>query len=281
MESNTTINVIWYNGFRGNWDSALLSSIFDNDKRFVQYNTKDNPVFDEAIIIIGKPIYLEQVRDYLVQFKKAIVILASDEDSFWDWKSVIPSHFTVWTQYYYQNKQEIKERLLLGFTTRLKDVVLDKTQPRIYGCSFVGQTQNPFRQNCVEALRKYPNHFIKIADGFGGVNGLEYQDYVNILCQSKVVLCPSGSMCTDSFRIYEALECGALPIVEPRSPRDEKHFNYWKEVDASILPCVRDWNDIFFILNDEKFIEQRTKECIEWWADYKQKLQHKLLNALC
>lgn len=281
MDKNSKINIIWYNGFKGNWDAGLLASIMDNDERFIQHNTKDNPVFDEAIIILGKQVELEKVRNYLAQFKKGTVILASDEDSEWDWKYVIPSHLKAWTQYYFRNKEEIKERLLLGFPTRLKDIAVNKNQERKYLVSFVGQVQNPHRQSCVNALKEIPNHFIKLADGFGGVNGLEYQDYINIFCQSKVVLCPSGSMCTDSFRTYEALECGALPIVEPRSPRDEKHFNYWKEVSAGILPCVHDWNDIAYILNDEKFIEQKTKECIEWWNNYKVELKQKLLTTLC
>lgn len=276
MDTNTPINIIWYDGFFGCWDHGLLASIFDADPRFVQHNTPERQVFDEAIIIMGKPKDLTGVRDHLNKFKKGLIILTSDEDSMWDWKSVIPEHFKVWTQYYYKNKSEIKERLLLGFPTRLKDVVIDKTQERKYFCSFVGQVQNPHRQKCVEALKQIPNNFIKIADGFGGVNGLEYQEYINILCQSKVVFCPSGSMCTDSFRVYEALECGALPIVEPRSPRDDENFDYWKEVGAPIFPCVHDWDNMPFILKDTESIKQRTKDCLEWWAGYK----HKVLNDL-
>lgn len=273
------INIIWHNGFRGNWDSGLLTSLISEDARFIQHNYKDNnPVFDEAIIIIGKPQDYDAVRDYLAQFKKAIVILSSDEDAEWDWKRCIPSHLQIWTQYYFRNKEEIKERLLLGFPTRLKEVTINKNLERNYFCSFVGQVQNPHRHACVEALKKIPDHFIKIADGFGGLNGLEYQDYINILCQSKVVLCPSGSMCTDSFRVYEALECGALPIVEARSPRDDKHFDYWREVGAGILPCVHDWHDVKYILENKELIERKTKECIEWWSNYKVELKNKLLN---
>lgn len=279
MDTNTPINIIWYDGFFGCWDHGLLASIFNSDLRFIQHNS-GRPVFDEAIIIMGKPNDLNGVHEHLSKFKKALIILTSDEDSMWDWRSFIPAHLEVWTQYYYKNKLQIKERLLLGFPTRLKDVSINKEQERKYFCSFVGQIQNSHRQKCVDALKQIPDHFIKIADGFGGVNGLEYQDYINILCQSKVVLCPSGSMCTDSFRVYEALECGALPIVEPRSPRDEKHFNYWKEVYAGILPCMDDWASLPFILKDTQYIEERTQQCLFFWNNYKQELKNKLLSAL-
>lgn len=286
MDTNTSINIIWYDGFFGCWDHGLLASVFESDSRFVQHNTKERLVFDEAIIIMGKPKDFDSVTEHLNKFKRGIVILTSDEDSEWDWRSVIPKHLTVWTQYYFHNKQEIKERLLLGFPTRLKDFSIDTSIERIYSCSFVGQVQNPYRQKCIRELKKIPNAFIQIADGFGGVNGLEYQDYLNILCQSKVVLCPSGSMCTDSFRVYEALECGALPIVEPRSPRDMPGFNYWREANPElhylgILPCVEDWKDISFILKDEIWIKERTEQCQIWWTEYKYELKYKLLTALC
>lgn len=281
MDSNSAINIIWYNGFRGNWDHGLLASLMDDDARFLQHNYKDsNPVLDEAIIIVGKPNDVSALRDYLVQIKKGIVILASDEDSEWDWKACIPEHLKVWTQYYFRNKEEIKERLLLGFPTRFPKGIVQMEKREIF-CSFVGQVQNEHRQACVDELKKIPNHFIKIAQYFGGVNGLDYPEYINILCNSKVVLCPSGSMCTDSFRVYEALECGALPIVEARSPRDEKHFDYWKEVGADVLPCVHDWRDIKYILENTELIERKTKECITWWINYKMELKNKLLNALC
>ncbi len=280
MDTNSKINIIWYDGFFGCWDHGLLASIFNADPRFVQHNS-GRPVFDEAIIIMGKPQDHLAVFDHLSKFKKALVILTSDEDSMESWKSFIPDHVQVWTQYYHENKSPIKDRLLLGFPTRLKDVTVDKTLERKYFCSFVGQVQNSHRRKCVDALEKIPGHFMKLASGFGGVNGLEYQDYINILCQSKIVLCPSGSMCTDSFRVYEALECGALPIVEPRSPRDEKHFNYWKEVNADILPCLDDWGSLPFLLQDTQYIEERTRQCLSWWDNYKQEFKQKLINALC
>ena len=279
MDTNSKINIIWYNGFKGNWDHGLILSLIDGDDRFVQHNEKYSPVIDGAIIIIGKPNDIETARNYLSQFKKATVILASDEDAYWDWKNTVPDHLKICTQYYHDSKSDIKHRLLLGFPTELPQFLKKALLPKkdIF-CSFVGQVQNPHRQACINELQKVPGHFLKIADGFGGVNGLNYQDYINIMLRSKVVLCPSGSMCTDSFRAYEALECGALPIVEARSPRDKKHFNYWQEVGANIFPCVSDWNDVHALLGDPEFIQERTKQCIEWWNNYKQELKNKLLS---
>lgn len=276
------INVIWYNGCFGNWDHGLLASLMDGDARFVQHNHKDsNPVHDEAIIIVGKPQDPAGLRNYLVQIKKGIIILVSDEDSEWDW-TVIPAHLQIWTQYYFRNKEAIEERMLLGFPTRLKDVTINKNMERLYYVSFVGQVQNQHRQQCVKELKKIPNNFIKISDGFGGLNGLEYQDYINILCKSKIVLCPSGSMCTDSFRVYETLECGALPIVETRSPRDSKNFDYWFEINKDVpFPFVDDWADLQSLLEagGEKWIKLKTKECIDWWNNYKIQIKEKLLKS--
>jgi hypothetical protein len=275
------MNVIWYNQSFGNWDSGLLNSIFEkHSDKFTQHNTLLNPVFDKAIIIIvGKPNPLD-VRTYLETIKQGLVILTSEEDAFFDWKLAIPERFEIWTQYYSPTtKKGIKERLLLGAPLRIRDYKINKHLPKKYLWSFVGQSQNPFRQQCVDVLKTLPNGFLHVAEMFGGEGstGMEYQQYLDIMCQSEFVICPAGSMCVDSFRLYEAMECGAIPITDRRSPRDADDFNYWDQVimNATGLPIdVSQWSQIKTL---DRLITSGTEN--KWWVDYKQNLENKLLNV--
>lgn len=278
------MRVIWYNGCRGNWDHGLMMEIFAKHPNiFEQINDKDlqNGYFTHGlnaiIIVAGKPNVIE-LNEYLLPFKSGVVILTSEEDSYFDWKAAIPAHMDIWTQYYSPNKSEIKTRLLLGPPSRIKDYKINKHLPKKYLWSFVGQVQNPFRQQCVDVLKTLPDGFLHIAEAFGGEkNGVEYQEYLDIMCQSHYVICPAGSMCVDSFRLYEAMECGAVPITDRKAPRDPESFHYWNEV-------LRDVNPIGQVYNWQQlpgFLESKNppSEIINaWWEEYKTNFEIKLLS---
>lgn len=274
------IDTIWWNRSRGNWDSGLIAEIFDKHPDvFIQHNTEMVPAFERAIVIVvGKP-STGPLRSYLETLKSGLVILTSDEDAYIDWRNAIPKHLDVMTQYYNQEfKSEIKERILLGPPTRIKDYKINKHLPKKYLWSFIGQVSNPFRQQCVDVLKTLPDGFLQICDMFGGYGngGMEYQEYLDIMCQSSFVVCPSGSMSCDSFRLYEAMECGATPITDVRSPRDLPSFNYWESCypDNTIPKVSSGWDKRIM----DFMLEWRPCGFNMWWPDYKYQLEQKLLN---
>ena len=139
-----------------------------------------------------------------------------------------------------------------------------------------------------------PDGYLKVISGFGGYtdDGVEYQQYLDIMRQSKYVICPAGSMCVDSFRLYEAMECGAIPITDVRSPRGHPDFNYFKEVHPiNGLNLIWGWDmDLLWsIMNcseapTEKLPMMFYDEIYEglpqnfWWFCYKKEFEQKLLN---
>lgn len=276
------MQVIWWDQGRGNWDHGLLCDVFDyHIDIFHQHNSKKLIYPERAIVIVvGKP-EVKPLREWLDRLKSGLVILTSDEDSYFDWQAAIPPHFDIWTSYYSPNKSAIKDRILLGAPNRIGQYTIDHRAPKKYLWSFIGQMQNPFRDKCINILKglkegggPLSNGFLHRAPMFGGqVDGIEYQEYLDITAQSKYVICPAGSMCVDSFRFYEALECGAIPITDRRAPRDPYEFDYWKECvpDAPILK-VNDWDELPDLLKS-----QPTPD-ISWWHRYKTDFEHKLLR---
>lgn len=283
------IPVIWWKKCRGNWDHGLLMNIFEKHPNvFSQWNDDKwlNPKkYSHAIVIVaGRPDTME-LRSYLEQFESGLVILTSEEDAYFDWKAAIPNRMQIMTQYYSPStKSEIKHRLLLGAPGRIRDY---KTKPlqKKYLWSFVGQVQNPFRQECVEALKFWgtKDSFLREVEMFGGhgANGMDYQDYLDIMRQSTYVICPAGSMCVDSFRVYEALECGAIPIVDKRSPRDPEGFNYWDEtygINKMSLIQVDNWKEIGSLLFDLECGHRLHDKHGSWWRIYKDSFEKQLTN---
>ena len=274
------INVIWYDGQRGRWDHGLLLSIFDKHPDiFIQYNEVLPPKETKrSIVVVAGCPSPERLYGYLSTLPDSVVILVSDEDAYFDWKSAIPSQHTIITQYWNPElKGDIKERILLGAPARLKDYKINTHLPKKYLWSFIGQVQNEFRQKCVDVLKTLSDGFLHIVPQFGGgEGGIEYQDYLDICCQSRFVICPSGSMTAETFRAYEAMECGAIPICDQRSPRDVAAFNYWREVyPYNKLHSLSNWEQLPELL---KLEWEPPSYVNKWWFDYKKELEQKLLR---
>ena len=47
---------------------------------------------------------------------------------------------------------------------------------------------------------------------WGDPNGLNVEQFSQVLSSSKYTLCPRGWISLDSFRLNEALECGSIPV---------------------------------------------------------------------
>lgn len=270
-----SIPVVWWDQCRGSWDHGHLMYIFEKQpKTFIQHNTKNPDLFERAIVIVSGQVPTNPLRAYLETLTSGLVIFVSDEEARWDMEAIVPPHIEIWSQYY-RPGMKVKKKLLMGAPNRLKDYKINLTEEKKYHWSFVGQVQNPFRQQCVDTLRKMPDGFLHTTDLFGGVceKGIEYQEYLDIMCQSRYVICPSGSFTPESFRLYEAMACGAIPIVDARAPVHEKDFNYWNEVyPRHKLISVNFWDEkamnvILNMPNDNN-----------WWDGYKMQLEQDLID---
>lgn len=138
---------------------------------------------------------------------------------------------------------------------------------------FAGQSTHDRRQSCAVALRAVTMEgrlqgSALFTDSFGA--GYSQQEYLKLMSRARIVPCPSGPASPDTFRIWEALECGAVPIVDARSLRDET-VGFWNTVlPGAPLRFIYDWSslpeEIEYILGD---YERVSRICQHWWKSYK------------
>ena len=62
------------------------------------------------------------------------------------------------------------------------------------------------RRNMLKVFTKYGYNSFPRFD--------RYVDYLDHLCNTKYVLCPNGNTTPDTYRLYESLICGCIPITE-------------------------------------------------------------------
>lgn len=91
---------------------------------------------------------------------------------------------------------------------------------REYDFCFMGQiphtgTRDKFKRCLDKMIQETGNkfkYFVKYTDGFN--TGLDHHQYIQILNNSKVCLCPQGATSNESFRFFEAIKLGTVPMVE-------------------------------------------------------------------
>lgn len=76
--------------------------------------------------------------------------------------------------------------------------------------------------------------------------------------------CPGGFYHPESYRIYEALQCGTIPIVE--SIYNYFDYTYPKNPMIKITKWI-EAKEIIDTWSHEKILKKR-KECFDWWNNY-------------
>ena len=98
----------------------------------------------------------------------------------------------------------------------------------------------------------------------------------DVLSSTKFVPCPSGFFHPDTYRLYEALQCGCIPVVEDaykyydRLFPDNPFIKIGKWADAKLI--IKDWNEVQ--------IKKKQEDCIVWWNNYKTNLQEMVKSKI-
>lgn len=106
---------------------------------------------------------------------------------------------------------------------------------------FAGQVNRdtPLRHEMIEVLNDIPDGEAIMTPAF--LQGLERREYLTRLGQARVAPCPSGFVCQDTFRLYEALEMGCIPVV-PEYRNDGDGAGFWNLMDFEMERIV-EWDE--------------------------------------
>ena len=168
--------------------------------------------------------------------------------------------------------------LPLGFGTEMKAGEL-KASLRLYAWSFVGEAGKASRPDAVKALSPIEPHLCFSSTSVPGKSfflrsaearkRISRADFVEILGQSAFAPAPMGNASLESCRVYDALECGAIPIIERRLGFDYFH----SLLGDHPLPTVRSWSEARTIIEGLMRVPERMddlqNQCVEWWREYK------------
>jgi hypothetical protein len=197
----------------------------------------------------------------------------------------------------------------LGYKTGFPAAVTPKpiTERRYVWC-FAGHAK-PTRAPMLQAAHQVAGGIVHETHAWNDPNALSTETYAQMLCDSVFALCPSGNQSPDTFRLYEALEAGCIPIVEEdggwrawseavcpasvlrikpwqhnnwrRMARKATRRSYWDRAFGGAFPCPRlcHWQNLRSVIASID-IEKTAPATQAWWLNYKSDLRATFRSAV-
>lgn len=279
------------------WDMALITEALDgalwrvpNGYELVSRDDwSELPVDQRGCVLVIPGRYCaeaskrKEIERRVRELRWCLVIITSDEEGTFDFSTLDEmDHVALWVMTpgpWGTHDRTIGE----GFPHRTREMIAERhpTAPyRMLDWAFAGQVTHSRRFEMARMLRNRRNGRLVETEGF--TQGLPREEYLELLCESQIALCPSGPETVDSFRLYEALEAGCVPIVETSTPRGPQRW-FFPQVfgDRRPFELVESWNDAPLVI--ERVVNswpQRANEISAEWQGYKRDLVHNLHGTI-
>jgi hypothetical protein len=132
------------------------------------------------------------------------------------------------------------------------------------------------RKKLVEPLTTIQPHSLLLVDTWESPEKITRNQYVARLLDSVFVPCPPGNN-IETFRLYEALECGCIPLYV-KTPGDEAYLHMLQE-ELGLLP-VRSWEEatalMGHLMKEKQLLETYRNTLLTQWKVWKNKLGDKV-----
>jgi hypothetical protein len=261
------MNVIWLSlnpelKPKGMWDQGLLEFIFKDWNNW-ESNKIPHGISEAVVIIPGayQQHLVKEINQELTKLEKCKVIITSDEENLFPIDELSHSNMKLYATYPNDKYTSGIHWLPIG-PARLNDNFVPDKQ---YDFVYAGQVNHDSRRKLVEVLKTMPDGLLIETGGFS--QGLPRDEYYDVMSNAKLAPAPKGVVSTDSFRLYEAMEVGAIPVTEDRP--------FWDRLfgDYPFL-VVEDWSHLV----DTEYSVKTANRIQAWWQRKKLEIQDEFIE---
>lgn len=300
------IPVIWQNynqgaPNRGYWDQGFLELLFAGQvwktpfwSRFKHYDSiKEAPDSATGAIVVlparynGN--YIKQLNDDLKRFEWVLLIIGGDEENVFEWEKVKHPRIKIWVMTPHPNMHAKADFVLgEGYRKEAPKLLSKYKGNKPTDIFFCGQITHDRRQQCRSRLIDLRSHHPELKTDYTfntkfAEENLSKEEYYRRMSRAKVVPCPSGPATPSSFRIFEALEAGAVPVADGKTLSINYPDGYWSFIfqGEPPFPVFSDYEQLPGYTQDT--IEQYPKinnKVYAWWQEYKRKVAYKLRDTI-
>lgn len=273
---------------RFQWDDTFIGDLM-SDPKFTHIETQTGfeglEIPDFAIVVIHARLHgkdVSRVNKDLARLKSCIVMLVGDEQNVFPWEALKHPNAKFYVMHPRPGRHDTAGRFMVNSyapdTKLLKDYreeYLDKPLDWF----FAGQLGHARRDECVAALENLPNGELVTTEGF--TQGMPHDEYFKKLASAKFAPCPSGPCTPDTFRLYEALEAGCIPIVDSLPSRKGYPQGFWENLFGEVppFPVLDSWESVKPTI--EGLLptwKEEANKIFAWWQRKKRQYKHELLQ---
>ena len=233
---------------------------------------------DDTLIIVDSSI--EGKNEFYSKLKlicsKIYLFHLGDETSSFDLSSIYNNCNYVWRTFcskkYFENRKV--QCIPIGYKSGVLNLK-SKENIKKYKWAFIGTPHKSSRHDLIFQLSNIKPNFCYKTEQFDK-KIMSIQEMNKILSSTQFVPCPNGFVHPETYRVYEALECDCIPIVEST-------YNYYERLfPNNPFIKIEKWVDAKSIVNEwsNKQILTKKEECRIWWNEYKNNLQESVKNNI-
>ena len=177
----------------------------------------------------------------------------------------------------------------LGYKRDFKTYLTHKLIEDRHNTWVFAGTPHGARKNMLNIFEQLEPNKTHSCSGFCADDALSTRSYAQMLGDSKFALCPPGQDSMDSFRLYEALEAGCIPVTTARTPKLPVFPSYWHAIMRSAgvyeIPFIveTDWEQcltkVTELLQCNEY-KNTQKQCQKFWKSTKQNWIYQLKQKI-
>jgi alpha(1,3/1,4) fucosyltransferase len=144
--------------------------------------------------------------------------------------------------------------------------------------SFAGAMDRPERASLLDTLiKEVPNGIVHKTPSWHSSSNLGPAEYKSMLLKSKFVPCYNGIFNTESFRFYEAIEHGSIPIV----PLSKSYTELFPDAPLLGLAEMAGAGHVMTTLSSRgPVLDKLQMDTSVWWTGYKKTLRATIQQML-
>ena len=279
------MKLVWHaeNLREADWLRDILGELVEQEIIDVDLSVYENDTI-HIVSSIVKPIsyYEDYFRECRSRCKRLVLFHASDE-----WYSggySVYKHFDLIIRNYYTylaNAPGVKT-IPLGYPNGTPaNTAFRPASERAYAWSFIGEVKAS-RVDMVRAFETFPPNLLKRTSSISDSSGFKVPkaEFDEALSNSVFSPCPMGNVNLETWRLYESLERGCIPLLEKRLASE-----YFTSVfGRNPLPLFANWaaarRFAETVYADKAELNRLQRDIAAWWVNQKADIRARLQTSI-
>lgn len=286
LKPETPNNDYWDYGFLNDFIAGGVWQL-PGFPKFKTHEVDKLPKDDSAIVVVPARHHAgfeEKINTQLQRIDNVVLFLMGDEEADFVVEKIEHPSIHVWVQNPHPGRHDQYDKLGTTYPPQSQQILPKLKPSKKLNAYFSGQITHKRRQDMWDIITHYESEAgkCKFERTRGFTQGVPHEQYYQDMVSARVVPCPSGAVIPDSFRLFEALECMAVPFADNKNSQGTVK-DYWEWLfDSDVpFPRINEW-DRFYGLMNETLDEwpENVFEITAWWIKYKREFAYKVKEQL-